>query len=163
MDVLHQVVYSSKAARQMSPKDLAGILKVARLKNHAAKITGILLYRSGYFLQVLEGPKDRLRSLLDKLNGDSRHTDVRILLDAHILVRAFGAWSMAFQDVTGLDPAALPDYSRFLKNGFGSVECTRYPQKVLKMALAFRDTDLERFQILTENAPLLIHSNISKR
>jgi hypothetical protein len=102
----------------------------------------MLLYRLGYFLQVLEGPEGPLSVLLEKLGRDPRHSSLRILSDGYVSARAFGAWSMAFQDVSGLDPAALPGYSRFLRDGFGSVECIRYPHKVLRMALAFRDADL---------------------
>jgi Sensors of blue-light using FAD len=142
MEDLHQIVYASKATHPMLPKDLAEILITARSRNLANGITGILLFRRGHFLQVLEGPREQLNVLLDKLSRDPRHGSVRVLLDEDVSTRAFGAWSMAFQDVTGLEPAALPGYSRFLKNGFGSVECVRYPHKVLRMALAFRDADL---------------------
>jgi hypothetical protein len=105
-------------------------------------ITGILLYRRGYFFQVLEGADDRLSPLLEKRNRDPRHTDVRVILDWRIAARAFGAWSMAFQDVSGVDPERLPGYSRFLTEGFSATECVRYPHKALRMALAFRDTTL---------------------
>jgi hypothetical protein len=163
MDKIRQVVYASKATHKMLPEDLAEILKIARSRNLAADITGILLYRRGHFLQVLEGPNERLTALLDKLSTDPRHGSVRILSDGVVPARAFGAWSMAFQDVSGLEPGALPGYSRFLKNGFGSVECIRYPHKVLRMALAFRDSDVEQFRALAEQAPILNPSTASKR
>ena len=146
----------------MLPEDLADILKIARSKNQDDAITGILLYRRGHFLQVLEGPNERLSLLLEKLSRDPRHGNVKVLLDGYVPARAFGAWSMAFQDISGLDPTALPGYSRFLKLGFGSVECVRYPHKVLKMALAFRDSNLERFETLIEPVPLLDRS-VSRR
>jgi len=146
----------------MLPEDLADILKIARSKNQDDAITGILLYRRGHFLQVLEGPNERLSLLLEKLSRDPRHSNVKVLLDGYVPARAFGAWSMSFQDISGLDPTALPGYSRFLKLGFGSVECVRYPHKVLKMALAFRDSNLERFETLIEPVPLLDRS-VSRR
>ena len=124
----------------MTPQDLADILETARFHNALDGITGLLLYRRGHFLQVLEGADDRLSPLLEKLKRDPRHTDLRFLLDGRIAARAFGAWSMAFQDLSGLNPEQLPGYSRFLDDGFSATECVRYPHKALRMALAFRDT-----------------------
>jgi hypothetical protein len=137
---VHQIVYASKATKPLSPEELAAILETARFHNALDGITGMLLYRRGQFLQVLEGSEDRLSALLEKLNRDPRHHQVQTLLDARIPARAFGAWSMAFQDLSGLSPADLPGYSRFLTEGFSATECVRYPQKALRMLLAFRDT-----------------------
>ena len=142
MSEVHQIVYTSKAVRPLTPQDLVDILETARFHNALDGITGMLLYRRGHFLQVLEGSEDRLSALFEKLNGDPRHTDVRVLLDVRIAARAFGAWSMAFQDISGLDPTELPGYSRFLADGFRSTECIRYPHKALRMLLAFRDGTL---------------------
>jgi hypothetical protein len=139
---LRQVVYTSRATEPMSPDVLADILKISRLNNFASDITGMLLYRRGQFLQVLEGLQEPLGVLLEKLMRDPRHADFRVLLDTPLAARAFGAWSMAFQDLDGLDPAEMPAYSPFLTQGFTGVECVRYPQKALRMVLAFRDANL---------------------
>jgi hypothetical protein len=155
MAEIRQIVYASKATHPMLSEDLANILKTAQSRNLADGITGILLYRQGYFLQVLEGPNERLSLLLEKLARDPRHHEVRVLLEGNVPARAFGAWSMAFQDVSGLDPAAMPGYSTFLKSGFGSVECVRYPHKVLRMALAFRDANLTPMNSMTQGQPIL--------
>src|SRR5271165_4380396 len=98
---IHQIVYSSASAEPMSAEELADILEMARDNNAAEGITGMLLYRNGHFLQVLEGPEERLGRLVEKLKRDPRHRNIRILLDGSIPARAFGTWSMAFQDVSG--------------------------------------------------------------
>lgn len=139
---IRQIVYVSAATHPLSPQELADILEVARCRNGDDNITGMLLYRRGHFLQVLEGPDEPLSTLLEKLNKDPRHHQVQVLLDGRITARAFGTWSMAFQDVSGLDPSELPAYSEFLSKGFTSTECVRYPQKALRMVLAFRDLQL---------------------
>jgi hypothetical protein len=139
---IHQIVYSSSATKPLSPQELADILETARFHNETTGITGMLLYRRGHFLQVLEGADDHLSALLEKLNRDPRHRQLRVLFDERIAARAFGAWSMAFQDVSGLDPDEMPAYSRFLTEGFSSTECVRYPHKALRMVLAFRDAVL---------------------
>jgi len=139
---IRQIVYASAATRPLSPQQLAEILEAARDNNGDENITGMLLYRRGHFLQVLEGPDEQLSELLLKLNKDPRHHQVQVLLDGQIPSRAFGTWSMAFQDVSGLEPDELPAYSGFLTDGFTATECVRYPQKALRMVLAFRDLKL---------------------
>lgn len=139
---LRQIVYFSAAIRPLSPQELAGILEVARENNQRADITGMLLYRRGHFLQVLEGPEEGLGVLLERLKKDPRHRQVKIVLDAPITCRAFGAWSMAFGDASTLEPEELPGYSQFLTKGFTSTECVRYPQKALRMIVAFREANL---------------------
>jgi hypothetical protein len=52
---LVSLVYVSVARELMSDEDLKAILEVARRKNAERNITGMLLYRSGYFIQALEG------------------------------------------------------------------------------------------------------------
>jgi hypothetical protein len=141
---IRQVVYSSGSTGLLTPQDLAEILQVARRNNLAADITGMLVYRRGHFLQVLEGPDERLAPLLAKLLKDPRHHHLQVLLDGYVGARAFGAWSMAFGDVSGLEPDDLPAFSRFLTNGFTSTECVRFPQQALRMVLAFRDMNLGR-------------------
>ena len=139
--LIRQIVYSSKASQPLSPEDLSGILTVARRNNQSLGITGMLLYRRGEFLQVLEGAEEPLQRLLVKIAGDPRHSHLAILLNGPIKSRAFGAWSMAFQDVSDLEPAKHPGYSAFLSRGFTSTECVRYPHKALQMLLAFRESD----------------------
>lgn len=141
---IRQIVYSSRAVGPISPVELAGILQLARRKNEAAEITGMLLYRRGHFLQVLEGAESSLAELLRKIKRDTRHSDLKILLDGFVKARVFGTWSMAFQDVSGIEPGDFPAYSRFLDEGFSATECVRYPQKALRMILAFRDAELAR-------------------
>jgi hypothetical protein len=137
---VHQIIYASRATKALSPEELAAILETARFHNTLDGITGMLLYRRGHFLQVLEGTEERLGALLEKLNRDPRHHQMQTLIDVRVPSRAFGAWSMAFQDVSGLKSADLPGYSRFLTDGFSATECVRYPQKALRMLLTFRDS-----------------------
>ena len=121
----------------MSPADLAEILRVARRRNQERDITGMLLHRNGNFLQVLEGPRERVEALIAKINQDPRHCDLKLLLNVPLLTRAFGTWTMAFEDVSGLNPAEMPGHSRFLTDGFSSTECVRYPHEALRMLHAF--------------------------
>lgn len=141
---LHQVVYLSAATTPMGEKELDEILKIARCNNLAQGITGMLLYRGGQFLQVLEGPETEVLALCQKIQRDPRHNKLRIVLDGPLKARAFGSWSMGFRDLTLLKNKAeiLPGFSPFLEEGFSAVECVRYPHKALRLLLAFRNTPM---------------------
>ena len=49
---LHNLVYVSLATEDMSDETLKKILNKARTKNEGLDITGMLLYRDGFFMQV---------------------------------------------------------------------------------------------------------------
>lgn len=77
--------------------DDAVLLKIqaeAVRKNAAAKVTGVLLYGAGKFLQILEGPEEALQRLSAHNAVDSRHTDFQVLHSGTCAQRAFQSWSM---------------------------------------------------------------------
>lgn len=71
------------------------ILETARDNNRRRNVTGALLYNSGYFAQVLEGPKASIEHVFERIQRDARHGDVTVLECAGIAERDFPAWSMA--------------------------------------------------------------------
>jgi hypothetical protein len=100
MSVL-QVIYASAAAQRLSEGELAEILSVARAKNTELDISGMLTYHEGSFLQVLEGPEDKVEALLCVIEKDPRHNRMQLLLKDTVDQKEFGDWSMAFVDTTG--------------------------------------------------------------
>jgi hypothetical protein len=65
--------------------------------NAAHHISGMLLYRDGKFMQVLEGEETALWLLYSKILHDPRHTDIVMLADEPLPQRGFAAWSMAYR------------------------------------------------------------------
>lgn len=74
---------------------LSQILETARKNNSKQNVTGALLYSSGYFAQVLEGPKNSIEQVFERIQRDPRHGDVTVLECSGIGVRDFPEWSMA--------------------------------------------------------------------
>lgn len=91
------LVYISEAARAISQADLDDILAASRRNNLQLDVTGILLFENDTFIQLLEGPADKVEALYRKIRTDSRHTNVMILLEEAASKRRFPEWSMAFQ------------------------------------------------------------------
>ena len=96
---LSRILYCSKNLipgddRQQSAV-LSGILAKARKKNAEEGVTGALLYNSGYFAQVLEGPRAAIEVVFERIQQDERHSDVTILDFTESAHRDFAEWSMA--------------------------------------------------------------------
>ena len=107
---LLSIVYSSSAAHPFPDEELAALLATSRANNARTRLTGMLLHRSGRFLQVLEGPADVLRERMSVIAADPRHLDVRILLQETIDARQFPAWTMAFEPAPGTRTEDIPGY-----------------------------------------------------
>jgi hypothetical protein len=88
-------------------------LRKARERNDRLQLTGMLLYRDGRFMGVLEGSEANVRSVLTDIEQDGRHKDLDILRSERILHRNFSDWTMGF---ASLD-SSLPAFTRFLEAG----------------------------------------------
>lgn len=97
----HQLVYTS-CSNITDDEEINSIVNKAILKNATLNITGVLAFRSGLFLQLLEGDKEKVFSLFEKIKKDPRHSNVTVILerDSGAGPRLFKNWSMAFRNVT---------------------------------------------------------------
>lgn len=85
------------------PESIGELLTVSREVNLEKKITGVLVLHAGRFLQVLEGHPNDVNLIYARIEKDTRHENVRLLLKGPIPARRFGRWSMAF-----LNPKDVP-------------------------------------------------------
>ena len=98
MEKVFQLVYVSEAVEDISYTDILEILQVSRRHNQRDEISGILIFREGRFLQLLEGPEVKVRQALGRVLLDERHFSLRVLTEVHSEKRIFDAWFMAYQD-----------------------------------------------------------------
>ena len=105
------IVYSSAASRRFSRDDLAALLEQSRRSNAEDDLTGLLVYRDGRFLQLLEGPDAAVRQRMGVIEADDRHGAVRVLLEDEIDERRFPDWTMGFED-TDARAADIPGHRR---------------------------------------------------
>ncbi|OII11687.1 hypothetical protein BIU97_07410 [Curtobacterium sp. MCBA15_009] len=90
------LIYSSLATRHLEDDDLAALLTQSRRANAENDITGVLLFRNGYFLQLLEGPDQAVRDKMATIKHDDRHTKVSVLVEELVEERQFPEWTMGF-------------------------------------------------------------------
>ncbi len=112
---LESVVYVSSAVRPFSADALVALLRQSRERNIREGVTGMLLHRSGNFIQAVEGSTPAIDALLERIGRDPRHAGVITILRRPIRQREFGDWSMGFDDLTDARLADIAGYSDFLR------------------------------------------------
>ncbi len=97
---VYRTVYCSRNTIEGQPSqreaEIQQILQVARVNNSQSSVTGALLFNSGYFAQVLEGPRSAVERIFERIQRDMRHGDVTVLENGYAEVRDFSEWSMAY-------------------------------------------------------------------
>ncbi len=96
---MRRIVYCSQATADVSPDELIALLEVTRSNNERAGLSGMLLYSSQSFLQVLEGDADAIETTYDRIRGDDRHGNLRKLCDDTVDTALFPDWTMGFEHV----------------------------------------------------------------
>jgi hypothetical protein len=66
----------------------------ARTCNTRDGITGALICRHDIYLQLLEGPADKVQATCDRIGRDDRHVGMKTLVSEPITDRIFGEWAM---------------------------------------------------------------------
>ncbi len=136
---LIQLIYVSSARGLLPENELLNILEVSRRKNAERDITGILLYKGGNFLQVLEGPEDAVTALYTTISRDTRHDGLLLIAQRPIAARDFPDWTMGFVDLETVDPDSIPGYSAILKEPFNGATFAARPSLAYHFIKVFKE------------------------
>lgn len=134
------LVYVSSAVRPLSRSELEDLLATSRDNNARAGITGMLLYKDGNFMQVLEGEEGAVRALYDKIGDDPRHRGEITLREGLTEERQLADWSMGFGDLQSPEARAIPGFSEFLNTPLTGREFSEDPTRAQKLLLTFKKT-----------------------
>ncbi|GAB3750824.1 BLUF domain-containing protein [Spirosoma pomorum] len=96
----HCIIYFSSSVKQLQEEDLTTILQQSRQNNSQVGVTGVMLYVRGSIIQVLEGQKEIIESLYQRIEKDPRHQDVVRVFSRPITKRLFGDWNMGYETIT---------------------------------------------------------------
>lgn len=108
------VTYVSVADPLIREEDIASILVSARRNNIRDELTGALVYNGRNFLQLLEGPADRVDACLAVIRADPRHSGMIEVRRRPIETRNFAEWAMLYDPRFEWHPDAL---ARLAANG----------------------------------------------
>ena len=88
------IIYTSKATSHVTPEMVELISETSARNNRQIGVTGLLLYGSGNYLQVMEGEAEDVGSLFQRIQKDPRHTDCKVLHRQPTDKRFFEGWQM---------------------------------------------------------------------
>jgi len=110
----YTICYTSKAIGTLDKKALDEIFNITEINNNKKGIYGILLFGMGDFFQVLEGNKDCLLTLYDKIKEDPRHTNIYEVMNRATENVVFSHYKSNFQIVH--NSKELEDIKQYLKS-----------------------------------------------
>lgn len=111
---LYRMIYCSRA-HALDEHAIRQILDACERNNPRDNITGMLLFTSDYFVQLLEGSRTNVnRRFFTTIAGDPRHSEVEIMYSATVDFRVFERWSMHYVPTLRSDD---PRLRRFSANG----------------------------------------------
>ena len=89
MSNVYHLSYYSQSVGPMDHAELQELLQRARDSNRRQDISGIPIYNSGCFLQLIEGEMEKVDLLYDKIFTDPRHRDVQLIFRQFSAERIF--------------------------------------------------------------------------
>lgn len=104
---LETIAYVSRCRIEdrLVAKEIDGIVQASVCNNQRYGVTGALLFSGCHFMQVLEGPEERLLVLMRKIAEDRRHSDMIVIAHYEIAERRYPEWSMRYMGVTAFAAA----------------------------------------------------------
>ena len=126
-----RLLYISSASPKVSDEQVQEILMSARRNNPANGITGVLIHGGGQFMQVLEGPEQKILRQYVKILDDRRHDDARILHVSPAHTRIFEQWSMGG---IAANPLQFQHVSQFLDRRLEVVDAKTFTNTMREFA-----------------------------
>lgn len=111
---MFHLLYVSAAREPFGKAQLIELLEKARSKNARLGITGMLLYKGGDFMQLLEGDEASVRALFDTIRRDPRHQHCLVVFEEAVGERLFADWAMGFRGLDDAEVRSLPGFSEFM-------------------------------------------------
>lgn len=111
---MYRIMYLSNATVRFSNEELEELLQKARENNSKKDVTGLLIMKGRTFLQCLEGEKQDVMEIFEKIKKDDRHDSIVELIEENNSKRFFPKWWMGYKNINHLDAVSsvkLLDFS----------------------------------------------------
>lgn len=107
---IFRLAYVSRVSDMFQPDDLKKIGEVSARRNSEADITGILVMNDGNILQILEGEKNAVVDLFEKISRDPRHEEVRQVAGGEDSTRLLSCWSLVGGAVASVPESLMNEF-----------------------------------------------------
>jgi hypothetical protein len=128
---VRRVIYTSRSLMGDAPSAVEAMVERSNVRNAASDITGMLWSDGACFAQVLEGEKDVVEALFERIKMDVSHDDIEIVLDREVSHRLFGRWGMAQPD-----DSPLSTYNSAFLIGLAATDKSRSCQRLADVVIA---------------------------
>ena len=169
---MKRLTYISRLSKPLSQAEIEEIGMISGRNNQPNNITGVLIYVSGLFFQIIEGEGNRINRLYEKILSDERHTDILCLKTEYdVRERLFPDWSMKTVNLDKstdvlirpirvllrnlveshgiIEKYTQPSVLRIINSGLNPLNVR--PRKVEKVVLF---SDIVSFSLLSEKLPV---------
>jgi len=103
---MYRIMYLSNAVVKFGDEELEELLEIARKNNGSKEVTGLLIMKGRTFLQCLEGKRENVIEIFEKIKKDERHDSIVELIEEDDGHRYFPNWSMGYKNINHLDAVA---------------------------------------------------------
>lgn len=104
---LYEVLYCSTLAQDLPPTTVGSIATRARARNAERGITGLLVFDGMRFCQHFEGPRRNVLQLMERLEADPRHVQMRVVYEGELLQRRYHAFDLGLAQVEDSEDIAV--------------------------------------------------------
>jgi hypothetical protein len=133
------LIYISSATREMSEDDLVALLRQSRERNEKQDITGMLLFKDGLFLQVLEGSEKDVDEIYRSICLDERNAGNYLIERKAIDERNFPDWRMGFENLSNRNLGDQEGFSAIFNNDLAPEEIAKNRDLAVKLILSFKN------------------------
>ena len=103
---MYYLIYTSYELTPFTEDGLQKLLRQSRADNLDLGITGFLYYYRHSFIQLIEGSKENVKLLYERIRADNRHHRLVILKEGEVVNRYFPDWTMGYQFIKQGDELA---------------------------------------------------------
>ena len=135
---LYSLLYMSTAQILFTPARMDELLEQSRRNNARAGITGLLVFRDGAFMQLLEGPEQAVQELMRKIRTDERHYAIVTLTEGPIAKRSFPDWSLDYHNLRDPEVRKLPGFEEYADVPLNVAEFSAEPSMALQLLQVFK-------------------------
>lgn len=124
--MLYEILYSSISVVKFDAQAIKDLLRQCFDNNEKNGITGCMIYKKREFIQVVEGEKEQVLQLFEKIKKDTRHTKIKIIWEGETAKRSFDKWLMGFYNFDELNKTEILGFADILKKGMKEAPTTNY-------------------------------------
>lgn len=112
----YAISYVSTATKDLPEQGINDIMNETNEYNKGEEISGILLYNERNFFQLLEGEKEVIEELYEKIFADSRHHNIIKFLEKETFKPSFEGYLTGFiTDSNKYDQSQLKKYLQYIE------------------------------------------------